>query len=113
MPLQERRGERSRTVCSCDLENSNLDSPLEFRWVFRWLQEQTPATAMAELFSCRDIKYVGVQNIEPLHILYPCWDDPFPDHPSRCTKYIAISPFPFAWIMPRGVNTNPGVSLMC
>ncbi len=43
----------------------------------------------------------------------PCWNDPYPDHSSRCTKYIAISPFPFAWIMPRGINTNPGVSLMC
>ena len=50
MPLQERRGERSRTVCSCDLENSNLDSPLEFRWVSRWLQEQTPATAYVRIY---------------------------------------------------------------
>jgi len=32
-------------VCSCNHENSNLDSSLEFRWVYRWLQEQIPATA--------------------------------------------------------------------
>ena len=32
-------------VCSCNHENSNLDSPLVFRGVSRWLQEQTPAKA--------------------------------------------------------------------
>ncbi len=32
-------------VCSCNHENSDFDSSMEFRWVSRWSQEQTPATA--------------------------------------------------------------------
>ncbi len=32
-------------VCSCDHENSNLDSSKEVCWALGWLQEQTPATA--------------------------------------------------------------------
>ena len=35
-------------VCSCDHEISKVDSLKELRWVFRWLQEQTPATANLE-----------------------------------------------------------------
>lgn len=27
-------------------------------------------------------------------------------HQAKLTKYISISPFPFAWILPRGVKVN-------
>ncbi len=45
-PLQERCIERSRNVCSCNHVDSNRESSIEIRWVLRWSQEQTPATAL-------------------------------------------------------------------
>ena len=46
-PLQERRGERSRTICSCNHLETQRNSYGESKLEFSWLQEQTPATAMA------------------------------------------------------------------
>ncbi len=49
MPLQERCGERSRTVCSCNQRNAQRNFYRESQLKFSWLQEQTPATAMSLL----------------------------------------------------------------
>jgi len=53
--MQERRGERSRTICSCIHLDTRRNYNREFKLEFSWLQEQTlrlaqcgaPATAVA------------------------------------------------------------------
>ncbi|MBL0008060.1 MAG: hypothetical protein IPP25_13060 [Saprospiraceae bacterium] len=45
MPLQERRGERSRTICSCNHRDTYRNTYGESILESSWSQEQTPATA--------------------------------------------------------------------
>ncbi len=47
VPLQERRGERSRTICTCNHLNTQRNSYEVSKLEFSWSQEKTPATAMA------------------------------------------------------------------
>ena len=39
--MQERRGERSRTICSCIHLDTRRNYNREFKLEFSWLQEQT------------------------------------------------------------------------
>ncbi len=63
MPLQERRGERSRTICSCDHMNTLRNSYRESQLEYSWLQEQTPATAKAVYFRLFVIFFSGALRV--------------------------------------------------
>jgi hypothetical protein len=71
LPLQERRTERSRTVCSCDHMNTKQNSNRESKLEFSWLHEQTPATAKWPI----GLSSLGENNKHPTGMpkwIWPC-----------------------------------------